>query len=114
MADCGSLADATAAESAGADIAERCTTPICAEGRIHTPADAAAAMAAGAFTVCVGTAITHPSAITHGSPTPCEAPRRPERPADTSRPTTSGRSAISCRSRIRSPLGSRSPLPWAA
>jgi N-acylglucosamine-6-phosphate 2-epimerase len=90
MADCGSLDDAIAAEEAGADIlgttlsgytgerpktegpdleligliAERCTTPICAEGRIHTPAHAAAAMAAGAHTVCVGTAITHPSTIT--------------------------------------------------
>ncbi|CAH0142189.1 Putative N-acetylmannosamine-6-phosphate 2-epimerase [Microbacterium sp. Bi121] len=90
MADCGSLDDAVAAEEAGADIlgttlsgytgerpktdgpdlelisliAERCTKPICAEGRIHTPAHAAAAITAGAFTVCVGTAITHPSTIT--------------------------------------------------
>ena len=90
MTDCGSLDDAIAAEEAGADIlgttlsgytgerpktdgpdlelisliAERCTKPICAEGRIHTTAHAAAAIAAGAFTVCVGTAITHPSTIT--------------------------------------------------
>lgn len=90
MADCGSLDDALAAEAAGADllgttlsgytgerpktagpdlaliglIAESCALPIVAEGRIHTPADAAAAIAAGAFTVCVGTAITHPSTIT--------------------------------------------------
>ncbi|MGL3150061.1 N-acetylmannosamine-6-phosphate 2-epimerase [Microbacterium sp. A82] len=90
MADCGSLDDAIAAEEAGADIlgttlsgysgerpktegpdlelirliASRCSLPICAEGRIHTPAHAAAAVAAGAFTVCVGTAITHPSTIT--------------------------------------------------
>ena len=90
MADCGSLEDALAAERAGVDIlgttlsgytserpktegpdlelialiAARCTTPIMAEGRIHSPAQAAAAAAAGAFAVCVGTAITHPSTIT--------------------------------------------------
>jgi N-acylglucosamine-6-phosphate 2-epimerase len=90
MADCGSLDDAIAAEAAGADIlgttlsgytgerpktagadleliaqiAEHCEKPICAEGRIHTPTDAAAARRAGAFAVCVGTAITHPSTIT--------------------------------------------------
>ncbi|MCC2031489.1 N-acetylmannosamine-6-phosphate 2-epimerase [Microbacterium allomyrinae] len=90
MADCGSLDDAIAAEAAGADIlgttlsgytserpkstgpdleliaqiAAACTRPIVAEGRIHTPAHAAAARAAGAFAVCVGTAITHPATIT--------------------------------------------------
>lgn len=90
MADCGSLDDAIAAEAAGADIlgttlsgytgerpksdgpdleligliAARCTRPIIAEGRIHTPAHGAAAIAAGAFAVCVGTAITHPATIT--------------------------------------------------
>lgn len=90
MADCGSLDDAIAAEAAGADIlgttlagysgerpktvgpdialieqiAGRCSTPIVAEGRIHSPADAAAARRAGAFAVCAGTAITHPSTIT--------------------------------------------------
>jgi N-acylglucosamine-6-phosphate 2-epimerase len=90
MADCGSLDDAIAAGAAGADIlgttlsgytderpkttgpdlelieliAARCRRPIVAEGRIHTPAHAAAAVAAGAFSVCVGTAITHPSTIT--------------------------------------------------
>ncbi|WP_091228192.1 N-acetylmannosamine-6-phosphate 2-epimerase [Microbacterium sp. 3J1] len=90
MADCGSLDDALAAEAAGVDIlgttlsgytgerpktdgpdldligliAGRCALPIMAEGRIHTPAQAAAAIAAGAFSVCVGTAITHPSTIT--------------------------------------------------
>lgn len=90
MADCGSLDDAIAAEEAGADIlgttlsgytgerpkttgpdlelieliAARCRRPIVAEGRIHTPAQAAAAIGAGAFAVCVGTAITHPSTIT--------------------------------------------------
>lgn len=90
MADCGSLADAVAAQEAGADIlgttlagysGERpklpgpdleliaeivaaCDRPVVAEGRIHTPAQAAAARAAGAYAVCVGTAITHPSTIT--------------------------------------------------
>ena len=90
MADCGSLDDAIAAEAAGADylgttlsgytgerpkttgpdvelialIAAHCEKPIVAEGRIHSPADAAAARRAGAFAVCVGTAITHPSTIT--------------------------------------------------
>ena len=90
MADCGSLDDAVAAEEAGADllgttlsgytgerpksagpdlelialIAAQCRRPIVAEGRVHSPAHAAAALAAGAFTVCVGTAITHPATIT--------------------------------------------------
>lgn len=90
MADCGSLEDAREAERAGAailgttlsgytgerpktlgpdldliaEIAATCTTPIMAEGRIHRPEDAAAALAAGAFAVCVGTAITHPTTIT--------------------------------------------------
>lgn len=90
MADCGSLDDALAAADAGADIlgttlsgytgerpktggpdldligliAARTPLPIMAEGRIHTPQQAAAARAAGAFSVCVGTAITHPATIT--------------------------------------------------
>ncbi len=90
MADCGSLDDAIAAEAAGADIIGttlsgytgerpktagpdleliahirgRCTSPVMAEGRIHSPADAVAARDAGAFAVCVGTAITHPTTIT--------------------------------------------------
>ncbi|MEU7970982.1 N-acetylmannosamine-6-phosphate 2-epimerase, partial [Micromonospora sp. NPDC049089] len=38
--------------------------PVVAEGRIHTPAHAAQALRAGAWTVVVGTAITHPSTIT--------------------------------------------------
>lgn len=89
MADCGSLDDAIAAEEAGADIlgttlagytGERpmtdgpdlelvslivaaCRTPVVAEGRIHSPTDAAAALRAGAHAVCVGTAITHPATI---------------------------------------------------
>ena len=45
-------------------IAARCEAPIVAEGRIHTPEWAASARRAGAFAVCVGTAITHPSTIT--------------------------------------------------
>lgn len=90
MADCGSLDDAIDAEAAGADflgttlsgytgeraktdgpdlelislISEACERPVIAEGRLHTPAQAAAAISAGAFAVCVGTAITHPSTIT--------------------------------------------------
>ncbi|MBN8424629.1 N-acetylmannosamine-6-phosphate 2-epimerase [Microbacterium esteraromaticum] len=90
MADCGSLADAVAAEAAGADflgttlsgytgerpktdgpdlelislISDACERAVIAEGRLHTPAQAAAAIGAGAFAVCVGTAITHPSTIT--------------------------------------------------
>lgn len=38
--------------------------PVVAEGRIHTPAHAASAIAAGAHCVVVGTGITHPSSIT--------------------------------------------------
>ena len=90
MADCGSLDDAIASEEAGVDflgttlsgysgerektsgpdieliaqIAERCTKPVIAEGRIHSPAHATSARQAGAHAVCVGTAITHPSTIT--------------------------------------------------
>lgn len=91
MADCGSLQDALAAAAAGADLVgttlagysgERPKTPgpdlelleaiaaaglevpLVAEGRIHTPAQARAALDAGAFAVVVGTAITHPATIT--------------------------------------------------
>lgn len=90
MADAGSLDDALAAADAGADCVgttlagytgERPTTdgpdldllaalaaslsvPVIAEGRVHTPAQAAAARDAGAFAVVVGTAITHPTTIT--------------------------------------------------
>lgn len=38
--------------------------PVVCEGRVHTPEDAARAMAAGAWAVVVGTAITHPTSIT--------------------------------------------------
>ncbi|UVI36715.1 N-acetylmannosamine-6-phosphate 2-epimerase [Brevibacterium spongiae] len=91
MADCGSLDDARAAVEAGADIIgttlagytdERPKTDgpdldliseirdaalpamLVAEGRIHSPAQAAAARDAGAEAVVVGTAITHPTTIT--------------------------------------------------
>lgn len=91
MADCGSLGDARAAAEAGADLigttlagytGERPKTdgpdlellaamaaadlgrPLIAEGRIRTPAQARAALDAGAFAVVVGTAITHPATIT--------------------------------------------------
>ncbi|PFG38620.1 N-acylglucosamine-6-phosphate 2-epimerase [Georgenia soli] len=90
MADCGSLEDALEAERAGVDIlgttlagysGERprtpgpdyelvdemvgaCRLPVMVEGRVHSPAQAAEALARGAFAVCVGTAITHPTTIT--------------------------------------------------
>ncbi|MCA5892220.1 putative N-acetylmannosamine-6-phosphate 2-epimerase [Isoptericola sp. NEAU-Y5] len=90
MADCGSLDDAVAAQAAGVDLlgttlagysGERprtdgpdlelvdeilaaCDLPVVVEGRVHSPAHAAAALARGAFSVCVGTAITHPTTIT--------------------------------------------------
>lgn len=90
MADCGSLDDGLAAEDAGADVvgttlagytgdrektdgpdldlvarlAGVLSVPVFAEGRIHTPDQARAAIRAGAHTVVVGTAITHPSTIT--------------------------------------------------
>ncbi|MFE6968834.1 N-acetylmannosamine-6-phosphate 2-epimerase [Isoptericola sp. NPDC057653] len=90
MADCGSLDDAVAAQEAGADLlgttlsgytGERprtdgpdldlldqllaaCRLPVVVEGRVHTPGQAAAALRRGAFSVCVGTAITHPTTIT--------------------------------------------------
>lgn len=90
MADAGSIDDAIAAEDAGADIvgttlagytgerprtagpdlelvnslANRLGVPLFAEGRIHTPTEARAALDAGAYSVVVGTAITHPASIT--------------------------------------------------
>lgn len=91
MADCGSFEDAQQAYDAGADIlsttlagytgdrpqtegpdfelleevvAAFADRPVICEGRVHTPADAAAALNAGAFSVIVGTAITHPTRIT--------------------------------------------------
>lgn len=90
MADCGSVADAVAAEAAGVDllgttlggytgerprtagpdyelleqITRSCRLPVVVEGRVHTPEQAARAIALGAHSVCVGTAITHPATIT--------------------------------------------------
>lgn len=93
MADCGSVDDAEAALTAGADIlgttlagytGERDTTdgpdwevvdgmvalaaasgtPVLVEGRVHTTAQAAEAVRRGAWAVVVGTAITHPTSIT--------------------------------------------------
>lgn len=91
MADCDSEESALAAAEAGADIIgttlagytdarEKTDGPdlellrtlvqqlpgvaVVAEGRVHTPAQAAACREAGAFAVVVGTAITHPTSIT--------------------------------------------------
>lgn len=90
MADCGSLEDCVRAEADGADIigttlagysgdrektvgpdlelardaVAACSRPVVVEGRVHTVEQAAAVMALGAHSVCVGTAITHPSTIT--------------------------------------------------
>ena len=90
MADAGSLEDAIAAADAGADcigttlagytsdrpllpgpdvelilqICGNVDIPVIAEGRIKTPRQAAEALEAGAFSVVVGTAITHPASIT--------------------------------------------------
>ena len=38
--------------------------PVMVEGRVHTVEQAAEAIRRGAWCVCVGTAITHPSSIT--------------------------------------------------
>lgn len=46
------------------ELARRVGVPVIAEGRIHTPAQARDAIAAGAFAVVVGTAITRPQQIT--------------------------------------------------
>jgi predicted NBD/HSP70 family sugar kinase/putative N-acetylmannosamine-6-phosphate epimerase len=45
-------------------LAATVSVPVLAEGRIHSPEQAASAIAAGAFAVIVGTAITRPGAIT--------------------------------------------------
>ncbi|MFF0341521.1 N-acetylmannosamine-6-phosphate 2-epimerase [Kribbella sp. NPDC004875] len=47
-----------------AELAAAVGKPVVAEGRVHTPDQAAAAIAAGAWSVVVGTAITHPTTIT--------------------------------------------------
>lgn len=99
MADCGSLDDALGAAESGADFigttlagysGERTKTTgpdlelleqiraadldpmLVAEGRIHTPDQAAAALTAGAEAVVVGTAITHPATITSWFVDACE------------------------------------------
>lgn len=90
MADVGSFDDGIAAQDAGADIVgttlagytpdrektdgpdlalleqltARLELPVFAEGRIHTPDHARLAVEAGAYSVVVGTAITHPTTIT--------------------------------------------------
>ncbi|MEV7331453.1 N-acetylmannosamine-6-phosphate 2-epimerase [Micromonospora sp. NPDC093244] len=90
MADCSTLAEGIAAAAAGADLvgttlagytayttkqpgpdldlvarlAATVDVPVIAEGRIHTPVQAAQALRAGAWSVVVGTAITHPTTIT--------------------------------------------------
>lgn len=101
MADCGSLDDARSAAEAGADFVgttlagysgerPKTTGPdlellqqirtaelspmLVAEGRVHTPSDAAAVLAAGAEAVVVGTAITHPATITSWFVDACETP----------------------------------------
>jgi len=47
-----------------AELAPRLTVPVVAEGRISTPAQARAALDAGAFAAVVGAAITWPQWIT--------------------------------------------------
>ncbi|MDO5065770.1 MAG: N-acetylmannosamine-6-phosphate 2-epimerase [Propionibacteriaceae bacterium] len=90
MADCGCLEDCLRAEADGADIigttlagysgdrpktegpdlelaraaVAACAKPVVVEGRVHTLDQAREVMATGAWSVCVGTAITHPSTIT--------------------------------------------------
>lgn len=90
MADCGSLDDARVAAAAGCeiisttlagyspdrektpgpdlellrDITAEISTPVFCEGRVHSPQAAQQALEAGAWSVVVGTAITHPSTIT--------------------------------------------------
>jgi len=90
MADCSTFEEGVAAAAAGADLvgttlagytpyttktdgpdlalverlAGAVEVPVVCEGRVHSPAQARAAINAGAFTVVVGTAITHPTTIT--------------------------------------------------
>jgi N-acylglucosamine-6-phosphate 2-epimerase len=91
MADCSCADDALLAESLGSDyigttlagytahgrpaidgpdlelvheLVGRLHTPIIAEGRFHTPEQAAQALALGAHAVCIGGAITRPQDIT--------------------------------------------------
>ena len=61
--DCG-MADGPDLPLLRQAVAEFPDMPVICEGRVHTPADAAAALDAGAFAVVAGTAITHPTSIT--------------------------------------------------
>lgn len=90
LADCGSAEDAEHSVAAGADFVATTLSgytgarpktdgpdlelleqmvaltdvPVIAEGRVHTPTDAARCLELGAYAVVVGTAITHPTSIT--------------------------------------------------
>ena len=105
MADCGSLEDAKASLSAGADVVgttlggytgSRPRTvgpdfdllasiiaisdrPVFAEGRVRTPEDASRCLDLGAHAVVVGSAITHPTKLTRGFVNALK--RRPSTPA---------------------------------
>ena len=61
--DCG-MADGPEVALVRQAVEEFPGKPVICEGRVHTPADAKAAMDAGAWAVVVGTAITHPTSIT--------------------------------------------------
>ena len=61
--DCG-MADGPDVALVRQAVSEFPDKPVICEGRVHTPADAKAAMDAGAWAVVVGTAITHPTSIT--------------------------------------------------
>ncbi|BAJ26855.1 MULTISPECIES: N-acetylmannosamine-6-phosphate 2-epimerase [Kitasatospora] len=64
-----------------ARLAAALDVPVVAEGRIHSPTQARAALEAGAFAVVVGTAITHPTSLTRWFAAEVDAAHRP-RPAD--------------------------------
>ena len=61
--DCG-LADGPDLPLLRQAVEEFPDVPVICEGRVHTPQDAADALAAGAWAVVAGTAITHPTSIT--------------------------------------------------
>ena len=54
-------------------VSEFPEVPVICEGHVHTPADAKAAIDAGAWAVVVGTAITHPTSLTSWFKTAIEA-----------------------------------------
>jgi putative N-acetylmannosamine-6-phosphate epimerase len=74
--------DGALAPAAGPDVelvrrlVDALAVPVLAEGRYRTPEDAARAMAAGAYAVVVGTAITRPSAIAAGFAAAVSSARR--------------------------------------